>query len=388
MPHPKVLLAFDINRKTYLSEITAGIFFQNRQDKLMECDLLHPRSLRIFRTRLSDLIRQYDGVIAELRQDNYDFVSRVRRPMITVGPEGLHLNKPWIGPDYSAIAKHLFEALIERGYQYIAFFHSDRFALPYSQIMLDQLRKLCDAKQMELHVYCHDVDFKTVNDFSGEDQILELGQFLQQLPKPCVLIAPDDHFGWRGIEACRLAGLTIPGEVSVVGVRSDDFICEACNPTLSHVTVDYQEIGRSAARLMYRHINGQTVPNRTHIGHGQLRDRESSSISVHQDPVIAQTLRFIEEKLHGPLTVDEIANAVGVSSRTLQRHFLQILGKTPNRVLRDHRASRAKKLLADRTVSLIEITHRCGLSDQTQLNRLIKEATGQTPSAIREAHSF
>lgn len=359
-----------------------------RTERKIDCDLMHPRSMGIYCKPIDKLIREYDGVIAEVRAETYDTYKRFRRPLVVVGPEGLHLKKPWVGPDYIAMTDHLFETILDRGYRHIAYFHTERFALPVSTTIRNRLAELCRENGLALEVFFHDVIRSEVDEFSGEDQIIELSQFLRSMPKPCVLLTPDDHCGWRAIEACRIAKIAVPSQVSVIGVRSDDFICEFCNPPLSHVYVDYKQIGQVAARLIRLLIDGGEAPVHTYVGHGQLRDRESSSLSAHDDPLISKMLCYIENHLHEAISIEDIARAVAVSDRTLQRNSLKILGKNPARVLREHRLNRAKKLLANSSLPLVEVASQCGLSEQSQLNRMIKEETGLTPTALRGAHSF
>ncbi|MGI2030808.1 helix-turn-helix domain-containing protein [Rhizobium panacihumi] len=92
---------------------------------------------------------------------------------------------------------------------------------------------------------------------------------------------------------------------------------------------------------------------------------------------------FVLENLQKNLSVSLIAAAAGVSTRHLSVGFREATGFTPHQWLMHVRIARAKELLAQRSLSLQMIAHRCGFSDQSHLSRAFVRETGLTPAAWR-----
>ncbi len=102
------------------------------------------------------------------------------------------------------------------------------------------------------------------------------------------------------------------------------------------------------------------------------------------DDGLEQALRYIRHHLHRPLTVDEIAEAVGMTRRTLERRFAEVLGKSPRQELEWIRVQRAKKLLIESRRPIKEISFECGYLDQRSLIRACHRLLGMTPTDIRK----
>lgn len=97
----------------------------------------------------------------------------------------------------------------------------------------------------------------------------------------------------------------------------------------------------------------------------------------------------IEQHLGEPLTVREIAFAVGVSERTLQSAFKAELATTPMTYVRDRRLQRARDELADAAaadnVSVTMIATRWGLGHLGRFAADYKARFGETPSQTLRA---
>lgn len=80
--------------------------------------------------------------------------------------------------------------------------------------------------------------------------------------------------------------------------------------------------------------------------------------------------------------VSALARDHGVSQRTLQRLFRELIGVGPKWVLRRYRVHEAAERLADADPpSLARLAHDLGYADQAHLNREFREAVGVTPAA-------
>lgn len=82
----------------------------------------------------------------------------------------------------------------------------------------------------------------------------------------------------------------------------------------------------------------------------------------------------------GKVNMNRIADRHGVSSRYLQKIFLQYSGVTPNLFRKINRFQKSLYLVANNNNSLTSIAHDCGYFDQSHFIKDFKEFTGTTPS--------
>jgi len=387
MANHRVTITFNPAHKPYLTQVAAGIFRRYREGLPVEFDMALPWWEPGFRSRTYVVFERCQGLIAGVRESSMELLAGNPKPMVTVGPEGLHLDRHWVGPDYEKIAENVCGFFYSRGFRHLIYVHSDLFTLPHSFILRDTVISHCERLSMECRIYYSEESKLHEHGYDAFEEIDDFVQILKSIPKPCAFFAPDDHYSWRATLACEQAGLRIPEDVSVLGVRSDDFLCEFSTPTLSHVYIDYTEIGRQAAETIWRLLEGEEFPQRIYAGGGQIRERGSTLSTAHTDPVIEKAVAFMEKHLHEKISQEQIASAAHVSKRTLLRRFNEILNNPPTEILRQHRLERAKQLLSNSNMPLVEVALRCGFCDQPQLNRVIKQETGKTPTDYRREHA-
>jgi len=103
------------------------------------------------------------------------------------------------------------------------------------------------------------------------------------------------------------------------------------------------------------------------------------------DATESPVLREIHRQTRRRITVVELAEAVGMSSRTLHRHCLEHLGSTPGRLIVDAALDRARAELIASGSSIKQIAQRTGFSDESALSRAFARTYGMSPRAFRES---
>ncbi len=83
------------------------------------------------------------------------------------------------------------------------------------------------------------------------------------------------------------------------------------------------------------------------------------------------------------LTVVEMAAALSVNERTLQRKIRALMGLTPINLLRQYRLEKSKEMLRDFSMSIQEVAFDLGFNSQQAFSRAFKEHFSQTPSQWR-----
>jgi AraC-type DNA-binding domain-containing proteins len=112
----------------------------------------------------------------------------------------------------------------------------------------------------------------------------------------------------------------------------------------------------------------------TEIGKG-LTDRQ-----------LRRTREFIEARIGERLTLADIAAEFGFSADHFGRLFKQSAGLTLYQFIIRCRVDRARTLLAETRMPIIEIAQECGFADQVHLTRAMRRIAGTTPAAFRRKH--
>lgn len=104
-----------------------------------------------------------------------------------------------------------------------------------------------------------------------------------------------------------------------------------------------------------------------------------------QTAQIRRAVALIRERFAAPLSVAEIAEAAGVSVSQLHSEFRRQVGKSPARHLADVRLTAAIELLRSSDEPIARIALACGYSEQSSLNRALRNRLHVTPLALRRS---
>jgi len=92
---------------------------------------------------------------------------------------------------------------------------------------------------------------------------------------------------------------------------------------------------------------------------------------------------FSQNKAIGTLT--SYAREAGISENHLSRQVKQFTGRSVGKWIDSVRIVKAKRLLADTSLPIIDVATATGLEDQSYFARFFKRQTGQTPTEFRKA---
>ena len=99
-----------------------------------------------------------------------------------------------------------------------------------------------------------------------------------------------------------------------------------------------------------------------------------------------QVFRFIEENYHRPITLRDVAQAVGYSSAYLTNLMRQQTGKSLHRWLIERRMAQAIALLLKTEHTVSQIAETVGYQDVCHFSRYFRQFYGTSPQAWRNAH--
>lgn len=106
---------------------------------------------------------------------------------------------------------------------------------------------------------------------------------------------------------------------------------------------------------------------------------------VHSDPLVQRFESWARGRLKHGFSLDEAAEAVGSSKRTLARRMQTVLGKSPLSYFQSLRVERAVHLLKTSNASVDEIAVRVGYSEGSILRVLLRRRLGLGIKEIRRA---
>lgn len=207
---------------------------------------------------------------------------------------------------------------------------------------------------------------------------------LAGLPRPLAVMAYNDYDAAVVMEACLEAGLRIPDDIGVLGVDDSMVVCP-CQPVpLSSVQSDPTTVCYQAAALLDRLMDGEVPPAEPLlIAPRGVARRQSTDRLVIRDARLARALGLIAQRLDRPFSMEQIAEATGVSRKVLYQLFAGELHQTPAEFILRRRLALARRLLAETEEKEYAIAHRCGMPVMSTFIRQFRREFGMKPREWR-----
>lgn len=210
----------------------------------------------------------------------------------------------------------------------------------------------------------------------------DLVRWLAELPPPVGVLVRDDFLAQKVMD--WIPPEWMPERLALLGVGNDSIICELTRPTLSSVERNAREIGRAAARLLQRIMEGESMPPQAFLLEpGPVIERQSTGLSYTPDPLVTRAIRILEETLANALSTNELCTRLKVSRSTLEKRFMATLGLTIWQQRRHLQLEHAKYLLTTTSDSMSSIAEQCGFANQQRLAESFRKSIGVTPSLYR-----
>ncbi len=102
-------------------------------------------------------------------------------------------------------------------------------------------------------------------------------------------------------------------------------------------------------------------------------------------PQVRRMVDFIEANLEADLTLEQLAEVVGVSIPHLTTLFRRTMGQSVHAYVMERRVQRARDLLLRREMSIAEVALETGFAHQSHLARWMRRLLGVTPSEVQRA---
>jgi len=214
-----------------------------------------------------------------------------------------------------------------------------------------------------------------------------IADWLKSLPKPVGVMTCSDDRSLHVVEACRIAGLDIPDDISILGVDNDWLICDLSNPPLSSIALNTDKAGYEAAELLDKLLNGEKVSEQTIIIQPtNIVTRQSTDILAIDDKDVTEAIRYMQKNSGRMIQVNEVANAVALSRRRLEQRFRSVFNRSVHDEIRRIHVQHVIRMLVGTSLSITQIAAAMGHPTVGNLARYFQKETNMTPSNYRKLY--
>jgi transcriptional regulator GlxA family with amidase domain len=156
-------------------------------------------------------------------------------------------------------------------------------------------------------------------------------------------------------------------------------------------TTSWQEL---ALYLILRYCDVETaaqtakfwvIPDR---GESQAPYSVKSMRLRHEDGVIAECQKWIDQRFYNPNPVAGMIEHTGLAQTTFMRRFKRATGERPMDYVHMLRIEKAKAMLESSNYTIDEIGHEVGYEDPASFRRIFKRKVSLTPGVYRQRFSY
>lgn len=325
-----------------------------------------------------------NGIIARVStKTTAEMLSKSRVPVVNVsGIRIKGVNFPRVCTDNDKFSQVAVSHFFDRGLKNIAY-----IGLQGRDFSLD--RQYAVARACEQFNCCFNVYRPAKNleiESRWERERASIGIWLKQLTKPVGVIAWGVRLGSDVIEEAIHHGLSVPDDVAVLG-DDDELLCEAVQPSLSGVIVPSEQIGLEAAAMLQKLMCGKVLKKKEKeiaLDPTGIVSRVSTDVLATNDSDLSDAIRLIRANAHEPITVNDIADKLAISRRSLERRFQALLHRTVGEEIARVHLERAKLLLATSSMNVPAVAKASGYGSPEYLAAVVKKNTGLTPRQYRQ----
>ena len=123
---------------------------------------------------------------------------------------------------------------------------------------------------------------------------------------------------------------------------------------------------------------------------GDYHTLASSHYSHAEVPVTSRRIKklkdYIDAHFNEEIRIEVLADMVGMTPNALSRFFKQRTNRSISNYINEVRLGHATNMLADSTMSIAEISYRCGFNTISNFNRIFKNVKEITPKEFRESY--
>ncbi len=121
-------------------------------------------------------------------------------------------------------------------------------------------------------------------------------------------------------------------------------------------------------------------------------DQDTQRLSVPtrigvRHPKLSQVIQMMEQNIEEPVSPSILARDVGMSTRQLERLFRRYLNRSPKRYYMELRLQKARNLLMQTDMSVINVALACGFASPSHFSKCYRSHYDTTPYRERGSHA-
>ena len=326
-----------------------------------------------------------DGALVTLRDDAgmLSYVRKLRKQGICTVDLSLSrpdVRMPRVAGDNAAIGRMAAEHFRSKRHKNAAWF-STGWGHQH------ELRHAAFSKAMEGR--CEMWAWALASRKAGADDWNALSRWLKakllKAPRPLAVFCFDDADASRVESVAIESGLSVPGDIAVLGVGDDMVICENQAVPISSVQHDIHRIGYAGAALLDRLMGGAKPPAApTLIKPTGVTERASTDTLAISSDIVRRVRDIYMDAIANPPSTEQLAERLGISRATLDRAFAGDIGLSPSKMLMHMRLVEAKHLMASTDLTLAEIADRLGYCNAAYFTNIFRDTEGLSPRQWRK----
>ncbi len=292
------------------------------------------------------------------------------------------LGVPTVDVDPVAVGRLAAEYFLTRGHRHFGYFGSGW--AHYSRVRLASFREAVEQAGFEVHACYVEYRPHLSERASWKNVNAQVRQWLRQLAKPMAVLADHDVAAHALADMCQILGLSVPGDVAILGVDDDELECQLAFPPISSVAIPAQRIGFEAAKLLDRMLAGKgRARGPVYLPPVRVVTRQSTSMFAVDEPIVTAALHYIRNHLTQSLRVSAIAAELAVRRRALEQKFRTLLGRSVLDDIHLARVERAKELLAGTDLLVAQVAEQSGFSTPQRMATVFRKVTSLAPGEYR-----
>jgi LacI family transcriptional regulator len=186
-----------------------------------------------------------------------------------------------------------------------------------------------------------------------------------------------DPYAVQAINVCREHGISVPKQVSILGVDNDGLLCEFANPPLSSIQPDHERAGFLAAKELDALMTRPSHKPRTLVSPVLgVVERESTKPLTPAAHLIRKASQFIHDQTAKGISVTDVAAHLKISRRLADQRFREIEGSSIHRTIEDRRMELAEKALSETNRPLRLIAQESGYKSVKTFEAAFRTAKG------------
>ena len=362
-----------------LAELLAGISIYARQKNDYTIRVIPASELGN-----RDAFSNCDGVILDVVDDKVrEVLTEMSLPTVDLSKNSVR-EYPHVVPVLSdegkcgAIAAEWF---VRRGFRSFAY-----CGMPWNSESNELLRGF-SSTLAKAGFECRDFEYRPpVESRTVATLVSALEPWIRTLPRRTAVLCAHDKRALNVISVCMKLGRSVPDDIAVMG-RYNDRSISACSPvSITSVDMNMRGLGAAAMRILAHMIDHPPNPKPGHLFRVRplgIVERESTAVYPVEPPWLASALMWLDGNLDRPASVQDLAEAAGVSQTALQTEIRRAFGMSAAKYILSAKMREAKQLVDEGCYSVKEIAAKTGFSAPNHFSRTYHAYYGRPPASDR-----